>query len=916
MSEFVSLPECLRNKAREFPDQVALQVLRNNNEGGEYDRITYAQLVKRCLAVGQTLAEAGIGPGDRVALFADNSPEWVIGYLGAHFTGAALIPVDAQYGADELANLVRFATPKGIITDRAHAQTAADALKQTGRSLPTWRIDDDDPEALVHAPAAREFSPHSHQPDDVMSIIFTSGTTGQPKGVQLTCLNILSNAEAARERLDLDQSVNLLLILPLHHAFAATCGLFTMLIAGATVTFSLSLKGPDLMRTMQDTGVTLFPGVPQLFALFDRGIFGKVAASGWLTRLMFKLLYGASTAILRWTGWRAGRWLLRKVHKNFGLKMKYFVSGGAKLDPEVGQRLSNLGFVIVEGYGMTETSPIIAAASPRRPRIGTVGPPVRGVEVRIDQPDAEGVGEICVRGPLVMKGYYKNEAATREIIRDGWLHTGDLGFMDDEGCITITGRAKDVIVLPSGKNIYPDEVERMYENTDMVREICILPVEDAAGQTQGLRAVVVPDEGQLAAKAVSNVRGRIEHELNLTGARLPSYMRVTDLVILRQDLPRTRLHKLKRVEVAALVEDQKRGGAVVEAPVDPDLLALLEHPDAARFLQTLERVLGKPGPFSPAQSLAIDLGVDSLTLVQILAVLESDFGVKISDAELTDVRTVGDVLRRIVDAADGEPVDRTGQVAVPVPVSWARRLAEPTTPPLEAMFTLDGRSSLGEWLFDGASCMARLLTRLAWNVKTYGRHKIPTGRVLLCPNHLSFLDAPLMFVSLPSALVTRTLFVAYGPYFMSPPLSWVRRWGRVILTGNTQTVVESLQLSHQGLQRELAVCIFPEGARSSTGRLMPARPGAGILACENQAPIVPILIEGTDKTLAPHNPGLHFPSVRVTIGDPLYPPRDGPFNQESYQAMVDRWHDAVARMQDEAAAHDAAFATAESVDMG
>ncbi|HAK97459.1 MAG TPA: hypothetical protein DCM87_21340, partial [Planctomycetes bacterium] len=691
------ITEQLRRWARERPDAIALQTF------GEGDslRLTYAQLWELIAAAAALLRAAGTSPGDRVALFAGNGPDWAIAYLAIHATGAAVVPLDAQYGIPELKVLLAFAAPKAVIADAPRRTKIKEACAAPRWDMGSLRGEPPPPDAapiaagartLLAAPPAPEFVPHAHAPDDLMSLIFTSGTTGDPKAVQLTCANIHANIEGVLRGIRITDRDNLLHILPLHHAYAATAGLLVPLWAGATVTFCASLKGPDLIAAMQTTGVTVLPGVPQLFVLFDRAIFQKIDALPLLPRALFRTLYAIARAVRRATGVRVGKLFFRAIHRRFGPRFRLCASGGAKLDPAVAERFLDLGILMLEGYGLTETSPVISFTPYARPRPGSVGRPLHNVEVRIDAPSAEGIGEICVRGPSVMRGYYLRDDATAEVIKDGWLRTGDLGCIDADGMIHITGRAKEVIVLASGKNIYPDDVEKHYESTLFVKELCIAPHEGEDGAVAGLRAIVVPDEAALAARKVANARERIRAELAKTAAALPSYMRCTDVVLYAGEFPRTRLGKLKRAEIAAQLARRSREGAAAEpAELSPETRALLEHPSAARFLARLAETIAAKTPLHPAQDLEFDLGLDSLTQVQLAAMLEDEFGVAIPDEERAAVRTVGDLLARVAAASGGHGRDAAAGAARdggPGRYSWEARLAAPADPPLEARFNL------------------------------------------------------------------------------------------------------------------------------------------------------------------------------------------------------------------------------------
>ncbi len=876
----------LERWANERAQKIALQIKRN----GRYESITFAKFWDRCLSAAAALKDSGIRTGDSIALFAENSPEWVIAYLGIHLSGAVAVPIDAQYGTQELETLLSFSRSKAVVVDEERCREVDKFLEKSQSELRVWLLDYNDPKALVNVPSAEDFHPYAHSPEDLMSILFTSGTTGDPKGVQLTCGNINSNIEGILKAIEVSDKDNLLNILPLHHAYSSTVGLFVPLMAGATVTFCRSLKGPDLMATMQETGVTILPGVPQLFTLFDRAIFQKIDSAGTTARMLFWTLYTISKWVRNTTGLLIGRFFFGKVHRQFGRKFRFCASGGAKLDRQVSERFLNLGILILEGYGLTETSPVISFTPLSKPTPGGVGLPLEGIEVRIDSPDSNGVGEICMRGPNLMKGYYLNKSATNEVIREGWFYTGDLGYIRD-GMITITGRAKEVIVLSSGKNIYPEEVEKHYENTPLVKEVCVMPVEGADGQVERLCMVVVPDYGELAARHVANVRERIQSELAIIGCALPSYMRITDLVLFDGEFPRTRLGKLRRSKIAEQMMKQRQSGHETKTvPIFQELMTLMEDPASKRFLKRLDEVTGVKGPFSPDQDLAMDLGIDSLSQIQLGVVLEEEFGVKIPDEELSSVRTVGDILKRIAKTASTGAMAETG-------LSWSRRLAEPPEIPLDKLFNLE-RGIFSRSLVRILKGFLAPLVRLFFRAKIEGLDKIPkSGAVLICPNHQSYIDPLLLYALLPAQLINRLLFVAYEEVFRRPPLSWIIRFGRLILTGGAGTMAESLKLSYRGLQRGMAVCIFPEGGRTTTGKIMKPRLGVGILSCETKVPIVPVLIEGTVKTLSPQEPRFRFCKVRLVIGNPIEPPMGVTPAMEDYQSMVDRWEEVMLHLQ-------------------
>jgi len=884
------IAEKLEYWATKHPQKIALQM--KQPEG--YDRITYLELWNLCLKAASHLRAFGINPGDHVSLYGENTLGWAVSYLAIHILGGVVIPLDAQLSAKDVLPLVTFAQTKAVISDKHRLEELERLFSDSLRTPRLISIES----ISSGSQGTNEFKPHIPAPDDLMSIIFTSGTTGTPKGVRLTCGNILTNIEAVLSQIKVSKRDNVLNILPLHHVFSCTVCFLAPLFAGATVTFSYSIKSTDLLSAMRETGVTIFPGVPKLFTLLDKEIFKKVDSVGLASRTLFWTLYTISKWVRELTGIRLGKLLLKKIHDPFGKKLRFFASGGAKLDAGVSERFLNLGFLILEGYGLTETSPVISITPPKKPKPGTAGRAIPGVEVRIDSPNHEGVGEICVRGPNVMKGYYKNEIATKEVLREGWFHTGDLGTIDEEGDIIITGRAKEVIVLPSGKNIYPEDVEKHYENIPLVKEICVLPSLDDNGTVKGLRMVVVPDPKEISERGVVNTRERIRSEIASIALRLPSYMQINELVLLYDELPRTRLGKLRRSEIEKLASKRKAPPSEKEVTLSPEEKSLMEAPSSIRFLKRLQEIAELKGPFSPAQDLSIDLGLDSLTLIEITVLLENEFGVKLREEELPSVRTIGDILKRLEDVR--EPQSREASIKTngeERDIYVKTLLEEPPSVPLERIFNLN-RGIVKRIVMRVIQSILSVIVRLAFRVRIEGLNRIPKqGAILICPNHQSYIDPILIFALMPGWMLNRLMFVGFGEIFRRPPLSWLIRPFRIIPTGGAGILGESLKFSHEGLKRGMAVCIFPEGGRTNTGKIMPPRLGAGILSVEAKAPIVPILIEGAINTLSNPHPEFRFTRVKIIVGDPIYPPLEGKNVKDIYQGTVDKWKESVLELE-------------------
>ncbi len=862
------------------PQKIALQKKLPNG----YEHITYRELWERCKAVAEELRSSGIEPGDNVCLYGENSPGWAISYLAIHISGGVIVPLDAQLRAKDLLNIIRYSDAKAIIADSPRLAELKALFRDIGNEVKLFSVE----ELTVLSKSNDGRDVYAYDLGDTETIVFTSGTTGEPKGVVLTCENIMSNIQALVRCTEVSSSDNILSILPLNHAYPCIVALLSPLFAGATVTFCHSLKSLDLFNAMTETGVTVFPGVPKLFTLLDREIFNRVKSLSIFSRVFFWILYALAGWVRRATGIRIGKFIFKGIHRPFGERFRFFASGGAKLDAKVSEHFLNLGFLLVEGYGLTETSAVSTLNSLIAPKSGTAGVPIPGVEVRIDSPDSEGLGEICIKGPNVMRGYYKNEKATREILHGGWLHTGDLGIIDPDGHILVTGRLKEVIVLPSGKNIYPEEVEKLYEKIPFAKELCVLPSYDDSGSVKGLRMVVVPDERELVSRGVFNKRDRIGSEITMRGASLPSYMRITELELYDHEFPRTMLGKIRKSEVEKNLRDQQRATPKEQISLTTEEEELMRAPSSIRFLNRLQEVARVSGPFIPGQELSIDLGLDSLTLVQITVVLENEFGLQIDEEDLPNIRTVGDILRRIRE------VDGLGKEE---PEALLKPLFQPSSKPLDELFNLE-RGILKRTAMRLIQMAVFIFVKVVFRMRIEGMEKIPKeGPALLCPNHKSFIDPIVVVAVLPGWILNRLVLTGFSELFKMAPLSWLVRPLRVIPIGSTDTFGDSLQLTSDALKRGMALLLFPEGRRTPTGNIMPARMGVGILSVEAGVPIVPILIDGASDTLSPLHPGFRFAKVKIVVGDPIEPPGEVDHSREQYQEACGRWKEAVEKLE-------------------
>ncbi len=857
------IADLILEQARTRPDKPAFVFA----DGERWAETTYAEFARQAKTAAQRLRGLGCQPGDRVALAANNSPLWCAAYVGIHLAGMTVVPLDAAYTEREVHSICAFVEPAAAIADEAHIDLAPEGLK-------TLRLED------LAAPDDVGFEPERLSDGQPMSIIFTSGTTGKPKGVMLSEGNILSNIEVALGSgfLKPGGMDRPLLMLPLHHVYACTVTFLTPMCAGCTLVFPRSLKGEDIARAVREQGVTVFPTVPQVLGMLRKRLYEGVRSQPFGRRLVFSALVKLNQA-LRAVGLNAARWLLRPVHKNFP-KLRFFAAGGARLDPEIFHDLRRLGFTVVEAYGLTETSPLVTMNTPRRQVAGSVGRPIPGVDVRIDlpEPDAD-AGEVCVRGPNVMMGYYKQPEATAEVIRDGWFHTGDLGRFDARGYLFLTGRAKEIIVLPSGKNIYPEELEKHYAAPEAIEEVCVLSLPSPDGEGENLTAVVYPNLAYFRRMKAGNLLQEVKYVIETTAASLPSYQRVTRVELASEPFPRTRLGKLKRFQIREQVLARRGGPAPEEAEAAPP-------PDDPLLRWVMDALELRAAP-NEQSNLETDLGLDSLSKLELISAFEKAFGVRIAEDDAVEILTVGDFRRFLPeDAAAVEGGDAA--------VSEEDELFEEPTPPLEEHVDA-AQGPIKSALRAAGYALMRALLRVGHRRRLEGLENLPAeGPFILAPNHNSYADPVIVLGSLPWRVASWTFSLSLPQIFERFPLSLIRRFGRIILTGTHDTTRRSMQYCAQVLRRGKPMLIFPEGKRSADGLVDRPKRGVGLLAHACAAPLVPIYISGADQLLSRTHPGWRPARVRVRILppiDPNLPPEE----------MLDRWFEIMRECEREAA---------------
>ena len=466
--------------------------------GNETEVYNYGEFLRQIRAVAYRLKIENIEFGDRVALIGENHPCWAIAYLATLYHGAVCVPLDPHGEIETITNFLENSEAKVVflspeVTDKFHQ-----IQQRLGRAIKSvvWRLEDSTNGFQKFEDWAKTDFPESFakeipkaEGDDTALLIYTSGTTGTPKGVPLTHGNIVAELEGINRVLNLSEDVKFLSLLPLFHAYLQIVNLWIATTYGCEAGYLKELAPDELSRAMKEFKPTMLTTVPRLWYLFHKKIFDAIAEKPKPVQILFKGMLNTNGFLRDKFKINLGKKMFGKVHDGFGGDLELAVSAGSRFDEAVAIDFHNLGFTIIQGYGLTETSGAATATYAEDNRVGSVGKPMFNAEIKIDEPNAEGIGEVLIRGEMVFKGYYKNEAATKDAFIDGdWFRSGDLGKIDADGHLYIVGRKKDVIVLPSGKNVHPEDLEVHYLKSPLVEEMAILVLQMNQPNTPGRKS--------------------------------------------------------------------------------------------------------------------------------------------------------------------------------------------------------------------------------------------------------------------------------------------------------------------------------------------------------------------------------------------------------------------------------------------
>jgi long-chain acyl-CoA synthetase len=821
------LLELFETSTKRHATRVAMRIERD----GRKEQYTYADLRELATRVAGFLASEGIKPADRVMLVSSNSPEWGMSYFGVLKAGATCIPCDPESSTAEILNFARAGNAAGIICSQAVLDEHPDLQDRLGEQGLTRLWTYDDVFALPDEQAEDEriaLLPQRAHAQGVASLIFTSGTTGQPKGVMLSHRNLTSMVSMLSSVFDMTTRDGVLSVLPLHHTFEFSTGFLTPLSRGAQITYLPELTSDALARAIKNGHVTGMVGVPALWELLHRRIKNRLyERSDWIGKAADNLMW-ANAWLRDKTPLNFGQILFYPIHEGLGGRIRYFISGGSALSEKIQRDFHGLGFTILEGYGLTEASPVLTVTRPEnRMLTGTVGKPLPGVEVRISEPDASGVGEVIARGPNVMLGYYEDETATRKTLVDRWLYTGDLGRVDDDGNLYLVGRSKEIIVDTNGKNVYPDELEEIYGNSPYVKELSIVGLADGIGEK--VACLVVADDEYDISLSRAALHRLVEEHFREVSASLPYFKRVKVLHFTDIELPRTATRKVKRREVVqimeSLEESQKsgrRGGAQENA-----------NADSFWLLGLVSSVANRPTSEVSTDTRLSDLGFDSLMFVELATAIENAGGSISAPERFNEIQDVRELLTVVSRQPSAAPKQETR-------VDDRKKDDEIHIPSFVKTAGNKAADFLQQFLYDQF-----LQTHYE------GRSNIPPHtNFLVAANHCSHLDMGLTKMAL-GEFGKDLVALAAADYFFDTKYkrAVMENFTNLVPMERTGSLRQSLRHAKSFLDRGYNALIFPEGTRSMTGIMADFKPVVGYLALHARVGILPMFLDGTYEAM-------------------------------------------------------------------
>jgi len=789
--------------------------------------MTYGEALKLVEARAAFLQKNGYGKGDVIALLSLNSEEYCITFMAITSIGAIVLPLDPNLDKDKYRSMIKQVKCNTVFT--------TEEFKGYFKRINIFHTS-----LKENMDKKTKFKELNIFDNDICSLFYTSGTTGDPKIVQLTHGNIFKTAFANAEFCRTTHDDMILCILPLFHAYALIAAFMGPIAHGSSICIQTSLKGPDIMKSLAENPITMFPAVPLMWEMIMDGIINKVKLTSKNKYKIFKFFMNYGN-IFRNVGLSIiPDTVFSQIHKAFGPKMRIMISGGAPLKKIYARYYNNMGFKLVEGYGLSESTGPITVSSDKKNIIGSIGKPLNGNRVKLKNINSEGVGEICLKGNAVMPGYYKNEKMNSEVFdNDGYFHTGDLGRLDKSGNIFITGRSKNVVVLASGKNVYPEELEGYYKESELISEIAVFGIKK--NHEESVFAVIVPVIKN------ENSYGIIKAEIERMNSTLPTYKTVTGFAISFDPLP---INSTRKILYDKVREGLKKGIYIQNENEKIVLQNKLtaQNPAEEHIIYLLKKRFKKQNLF--ARETFAEMGIDSLGLVDFIVYLEENLEIQIDSARMKQIQTMDELLPYIsgLEKNAGESINHR---------IFGGEITEKPFALFNPILTL-------------VILLFKFISRKFWKFEVINPDKIDFSGTIISANHTSFMDIIWLSIAIP-AKYRKSVYVTGNKRFSF--LKYIFPLIPVIWVDETNTI-EVLKKSADMLRQGISVIIFPEGGRSFDGKMVEFKTGAAYLAKNLNRKIIPLSINGAfdiwpkQKSLPEFGGEL---KGSVVAGDPIDP---------------------------------------------
>ncbi len=737
----------------------------------EDNKVSFVELIKRVRYFSNEVLKNIESP--HALIIMENRPEWVYSFYSVWDKKEVNVVLDASSNPNEIAYVINDSQPKTIICSDFSEERILEAIT-IANYQDKARIINIDKENIDFNSIGSEYDNvtlQNPEGDETAVMLYTSGTTGSPKGVMLSSNNIIGEIDGIVEKDVLQANDQMIALLPFHHILPLMATLLLPLREGASIVFVEKIASKEILDVLEKNNISVMVGVPRVFKLFYDSIKQQIQAK-FITRKIYAIAEKINSK-------RFSRMIFSKVHKKFGGHLNVMVSGGAKLDPEIATFFNVLGFTVCEGYGLTETSPVLAVNSIKYNKVGTVGKALYNTELKIVDE------ELWVKGPQIMKGYYNKPEKTAEVMtEDGWFKTGDLAEIDKDGYLTIRGRKNSMIVLSNGKNIDPETVENkiMGLSGPLIKEIGILGHEDK------LAAIIVPDLLEFRKQGINNIQTYLKDIIENYNLTASNYKKVLDYKLVEDELPKTRLGKTKRFMLPDLYKKDEKVKEKVEEPQTQEYQAIKE------FVAKLKGF--EPGP---EENLELDLGMDSLDKVELLAYVESTFGIKIDEekfAEMPNLKLLSEYISEKAEFFMNSEVD------------WKKIIDK-----------APNREIKNGWLINALRPLIYVILKMYFRLKIDRTNKISDEPQIFVSNHQSFVDALVLGALIPSKIQKKTFFLAINWYFKKGIMKYVADNGNIILVDIDKNVKETVEEIALHIKNGKNVLIFPEGARTKNGKV-------------------------------------------------------------------------------------------------